>query len=662
MPRLGNTTLTCVTTHHARALGREGSASQLGRPFGTSGGPVSPFSLCSETLWYSIFRRPDPNAEGSPAPASGTFSPSDPNNEPGAPGSSGDALNQQGLNPQNQTAHVPQSPSQPSSPSHRRRPHDPREDGEESMDVSADDIPPSTIISSHSQHTENGTIHNSRNDQDGDVDSEEDDGEMSMTEEFGVGIVSRRRTASLAGRDRRKSRMRSSISIPPTVDGVEATDFTVPIDRPPPPESQAFKALKAVANGNKPDHDDGVASEDGEIDMDVTTAVSRLLAIRASTGGQFPMTERVDDSFTTTEDSFEAVDAEDRTVNMTSLMGSFRASDCGIDNEEDVTMSAASMISVPISTYPPSALESSTTPARFLPDLSASTPPVPAASKSISIAQGSTVASRPPSPVKPTTSRVASPIKLPIKQFTAAFAPPHQPMKRPLSASGTDGPNALVTSPNKRRAVAASESSTRRVSVPVAPPSPEENPNGQASLSTGLPTNARRPSGYYRKSLAGAGAQPGPPAGSQPSVSTSGYQRRQSVVPSASPKRLSTAPTPKPPAFAPGMSSTGVQGREEVSCAREASKQSIATLNPTRGSPSPWSPAIKRHSVVVNSPGDASLVGAPNGNDGIMERVPQDRPASSQTQAQNVDPGQWASTIHGEDIPQDDDLVSCRVR
>jgi hypothetical protein len=536
--------------------------------------------------------------------------------------------------------------------------------------VSADDILPPDTVPSFSPRIEMGNIHENTvvHDSDEDADSEQDEGDMSITGDFGPGIVSRRRTMSLAGRDRRRSRMRSSITIPPSETGMEAKEFTVSVDRPHPPETDAFKALKAIANGSRQENDDGVASEDGEVDMDVSTAVTRLLAVRNSTGGQPPVHDRVEDSFSSIEDNFDDVDTGDCTVNVTNLMGSFREPEYDTDDVGDVTMSATSVIGAPISMSPASvsltpstAAPVTTKPAPFVPSSSASMLPVLTFNgSSVPSTPGSSNAGRgrTPSPVKPVFSRPASPVKQPIKQFTAAFAPPHQPLKRPLAASVQDGPNPTVTSPNKRRAVTVNESSTRKISVPVVPPTPKAIAS-QPSPSKGLPTKARRPSGYYRKSLAGPNTHAEAQA-VQPSTSTSGPHSRQSGARLAPPKWESnvsaTDPTPKVPL------SNAQNG--EVSCAHEISRQSVAISSPTLGCPIPASLATKhrpRADPQVSDP--ISAVYAID--DGAIESVednPENTPSLCATQVQqNVNAGQWASNVHGEDVPQEDALVSYHI-
>ena len=596
---------------------------------------------CSETQRRSVFDSVEQNTNSTPSPTSSPVSspsasvPPDLDDVSPPPYFAGSLSNQPGISSQMDSAHAPRSPSRRSSlaaPAYR----DDEEEGEESMDLSMDDLPPPAIPPPFPLHTESGSnqdnnvVHNSYEDDDSD---EDDEGDMSMTGEFGRGIVSRRRTISMAGRERRKSRMRSSITIPPSEAGEEPKEFTVSVDRPPPPEDDAFKALKAIANGNRSEDDD-VASEDGEVDMDVSTAVTRLLAVRNSTDGQLPINNPVEDSFTSTDDSFDGADAGDRTVNVTNLMGSFRASDYGMD---EVT-SAASMVSAPIPTYPtpkpkptPASVTASTSkPAPFVP-ASSSAIPVPVFNKSkssVSATQGPLNASRAPSPAKPVSSRIPSPVKQSIKKFTAAFAPPFQPLKRPLAPS-QDGPNDTVASPNKKRAVTAGASSSQRVPVPVVPAG---TPARKLPPDTGLPTKARRPSGYYRKSLVGPSAQVEASVDTQHSASTS---EQKSIARPVSPKKLSS------------------------STAREISSQSLAIPSPTRGSPSPPSPAVKRRINAEPRVPDPITPGNAR-NDGVVESIEdiQAKTALLSPTAQNIDPGQWASAVHGDDIPQEDDLVS----
>ncbi|KAF8559378.1 hypothetical protein OG21DRAFT_1403213, partial [Imleria badia] len=108
-------------------------------------------------------------------------------------------------------------------------------------------------------------------------------------------------------------------------------EFTVPLIRPPEPPSEAWLALRsATHSGNTPyipSSDDDGGDDGGDVqEMELTDAVSRLQAARASLGlGEVGGEEGAEDSFTSTEDSFadEGVgNGEDgnQTINVTQLM------------------------------------------------------------------------------------------------------------------------------------------------------------------------------------------------------------------------------------------------------------------------------------------------------------------------------------------------------
>ena len=108
-------------------------------------------------------------------------------------------------------------------------------------------------------------------------------------------------------------------------------EFTVPLIRPPKPPTEAWLALRsATHSGNTPyipsSDDDGGDDGGGVQEMELTDAVSRLQAARASLGlGEVGGEEGGENSFTSTEDSFmdEGVGADEegnRTVNVTQLL------------------------------------------------------------------------------------------------------------------------------------------------------------------------------------------------------------------------------------------------------------------------------------------------------------------------------------------------------
>ncbi|KAF8139971.1 Spc7 kinetochore protein-domain-containing protein [Boletus edulis] len=107
-------------------------------------------------------------------------------------------------------------------------------------------------------------------------------------------------------------------------------EFTIPLIRPPEPPSEAWLALRSATHSGDtpyiPSSDDDGENGDGAQEMELTDAVSRLQAARASLGlGEAGAEEGGEDSFTSTEDSFvdEGVGNDEggnRTVNVTQLM------------------------------------------------------------------------------------------------------------------------------------------------------------------------------------------------------------------------------------------------------------------------------------------------------------------------------------------------------
>ena len=506
----------------------------------------------------------------------------------------------------------PAGPQSPASPARRRRSgvHAPPEEGagEESMDVdvSEDDVPPPPPDPPAP-----------------DSEDESDDGDMSVTGEFGPGIVARRRSMSLAGRERRTSRMRSSIAVPPG--GADAAEFTVALDRPPPPETDVFRALRAVANGAA--ERDGEARSDGEadmdMDMDVATAMTRLMAVRDSMGGR---PSRGDDSFTSTEDSFDGADAGDRTVNLTHLVDSFHTSDDG-----DCT---AMSVTSDVPPHPTTVPSPSPTRAPPVPTPSVSVPSLPGPGpRQLSVSAFSDAnCSR--APAKATAPVALSPAKV-IRKATAPVAPPHQPRKRLPG-----GAAAQTAASPKRRAVAVGGASTQVPVRPAASPSPEK----------ALLNRARRPSGYYRKSLAGVGAPAAePPVASPARASPRKPASATTTTATASATAPASASAAKPPQFTPRFPSSGPK-RDDGHSVREA-----------RRSPVPASPVVLtrdgRERVFEQAvPADAVDEDGPEGVD-----EDEDDAADSQGVV-GIDPGEWASTVEGDYVPEDDDMVSSQLR
>ncbi|EIW86480.1 hypothetical protein CONPUDRAFT_95011, partial [Coniophora puteana RWD-64-598 SS2] len=110
-----------------------------------------------------------------------------------------------------------------------------------------------------------------------------------------------------------------------TDSGSQPMEFTVPLDKPPPPPSEAWLALRSVTHSGDTPYEPPQSDDDGEQEMDLTSAVSRLQAARDSMG-MGANDGQQDDSFTSTEDSFqgneepEAASEGNYTINVTQLM------------------------------------------------------------------------------------------------------------------------------------------------------------------------------------------------------------------------------------------------------------------------------------------------------------------------------------------------------
>ncbi|KAL5534634.1 hypothetical protein ACEPAG_1097 [Sanghuangporus baumii] len=119
-------------------------------------------------------------------------------------------------------------------------------------------------------------------------------------------------------------------------------EFTIALGQPlkkPRPPSSAWLALKALVNGTSGDDND---NEDNGDEMELSNALSRLQQARSSIGsggqtdGDVVNGALQDDSFTNTESSMDmSIDAGDRTINVTSLMG--RVSNLEISGDESET-------------------------------------------------------------------------------------------------------------------------------------------------------------------------------------------------------------------------------------------------------------------------------------------------------------------------------------
>ncbi|KAG9314627.1 hypothetical protein JVU11DRAFT_5432 [Chiua virens] len=298
-------------------------------------------------------------------------------------------------------------------------------------------------------------------------------------------------------------------------------EFTVPLIRPPEPPSEAWLALRsATHSGSTPyipsSDDDGVdgggGGGGGIQEMELTDAVSRLQAARASFGlGDVGGGEGVENSFTSTEDSFideDVGDGEERnqTVNVTQLMRrvslgpSADSTMTSVFSSQEQSREEAINQAVPESRpsapftgsqeqssipeppptvpstdpgslypeVPPDDYPTGSTPNPTEPVSSPDRPPVfsapqPTASEAQSVPATSSLTTsipeplnftfnpKPRFPASPARSRSTSPAKAPqsLKKFTAAFAPP---VARPSRKQPNDALDTPDPSPGKRPA------------------------------------------------------------------------------------------------------------------------------------------------------------------------------------------------------------------
>ncbi|KAI6022339.1 Spc7 kinetochore protein-domain-containing protein [Pisolithus microcarpus] len=446
--------------------------------------------------------------------------------------------------------------------------------GEESMDMDSDDTgysPDAFFRASNTQEVADDT-------QDFGYEDEEDYGEgadMDVTEAMSHNILRKRSlslggtreplgnlTVSRASLDNRiedehgqneeqsfvEEDSAQSHSLGPEGDTSQPMEFTVPLVRPPEPPSEAWLALRAVTHsGNTPyipSSDDEENGGDGGVrDMDLSDAVSRLQAARASMGPENPDGEDGQpNSFTSTEVSFaeensRSDDEGNQTVNVTQLIRRISLAPSTGDSTMEVTsvygeQGEARASKIPSPTPPTDSLEvpqqahataakpSSPTPAR-----AESEPPtlaeprnIPAAPQTFSFIPRPRILAttgRPPSPSK-AKSHLPSPQK-----FTANFAPPASrpvPEKRSAAAAqipdGRSSPAKKPSGPEKltaglthhdlpRPSNTSSKLSPNKLARPLVKQGTQSDAGPGKRASLGL----RRPSGYLarRKSFGGTG-------------------------------------------------------------------------------------------------------------------------------------------------------------
>ena len=298
-------------------------------------------------------------------------------------------------------------------------------------------------------------------------------------------------------------------------------EFTVPLIRPPEPPSEAWLALRsATHSGNTPyipsSDDDGANDAGGVQEMELTDAVSRLQAARASLGlGEVGGEEGGEDSFTSTEDSFMDEDVgngEDgnQTVNVTQLMrraslgpGADSTSTSVFSSQEQsregvikqavpeilpsVPLVDAQEIYPAVPESPPSAATPASSQALYPeipvgddsiasaaaaaePTLLSDSPPAFTSQPSASEVQfvpsrnpqptviveplGFTFTPKPPAPASVVRSRSSSPTKAPpsLRKFTAAFASPVTRPSHKRTSEALDTHHGSQLSPGKRSA------------------------------------------------------------------------------------------------------------------------------------------------------------------------------------------------------------------
>ena len=306
-------------------------------------------------------------------------------------------------------------------------------------------------------------------------------------------------------------------------------EFTVPLVRPPEPPSEAWLALRsATHSGNTPyipSSDDDGGDDGGDVqEMELTDAVSRLQAARASLGlGEAGGEEGGEDSFTSTEDSFVDEDVgngEDgnQTVNVTQLM---RRVSLGPGADSTVTSVFSSqeqtreeVINQAVPEIPPSipladsqeiypAIPESPPPTAIPADPQALYPEIPADDDSVASAAAA---------AEPSSSSNGPPVfsapqpTAPEAQSVASGNPP-QPtaITEPLNFTFTPKPRSPAP-PARSRPSSPSKapSSPRKFTAAFAPPtrlSPHKRPSDALDINGLQPGPAKRPAGTERLSI-----------------------------------------------------------------------------------------------------------------------------------------------------------------
>lgn len=307
-------------------------------------------------------------------------------------------------------------------------------------------------------------------------------------------------------------------------------EFTVPLVRPPEPPSEAWLALRSATHSGNipyiPSSDDDGGDDGGDVqEMELTDAVSRLQAARASLGlGETGAEDGGEVSFTSTEDSFVDEDVGNgevgnQTVNVTQLMRRVSLGPnadstlTSVFSSQDQSREEAINQAVPQSppSVPPAGSQeiypaipespSAATPAEphaLYPEIPADDDPVASAAAPTELISSS---ERPPvfSVPQPTS---------PDTQFVPSGNPPQSTaIPEPLNFTFTPKPRAPASpirsrSSSPTKAPSSPRKFTAAFAPPVIRPSPHKRPNDALDTDHGVRSSpAKRPAGTERLSI-----------------------------------------------------------------------------------------------------------------------------------------------------------------
>jgi kinetochore protein Spc7/SPC105 len=502
-------------------------------------------------------------------------------------------------------------------------------------------------------------------------------------------------------------------------------DFLVPLGQSlrPAEKDEAWLALKKVTHsGNDPSEpepsSEDMPHEHGDEDMNLDDAMARLKRARDSMS--LSQTQEAhddhDDSFTSTENSFEDEFDANKTLNLSRVLGrpsvgtsrmSMGYQDSNMDESEVYGNIVAARQSLAPQPRPSEPLQA--------PKSSVFQPPAPQ-NNNLDAEQFTSQSAKPPATTSSTafafTLRAPSPTKTsntpsktkPKPTFSAAFAPPvARPSPKKPESSSASRPSLAKRprpsnqdeidmdvdkpSPAKRQALAgkwlgaaepANEESptpapaTKTVPKPK-PLSPSKKApfqsSGTASAeSTSRPPSAlRRPSGYFakRKSLAVGFSAP-PTNEPTPSVTVSPKKKsgigmgRASMGSGASDAwaRFNKAAGSGVSEKALGKQKSSGKEAEAEACVRESARQSSASPSPTRGSPAPAQRGATQQTFQQDerspSPEVPSLA---ESNDDVLDV--QDNGDHSGKMEIDVDATrQWREGVEPAKYDEEDDTVS----